>query len=138
MPVSTRTPGPFGSTKRMHLARSRQEAVGRVLGVEAALDGMAALAQVSLPERQLLARSDPDLPLRQVQADDHLGDGVLDLEPGVHLEEVEVARVGIDDELDRARVAVADRRGRGDRRRAHLRPQRRRARRRAAAKASPR
>ena len=44
----------------------------------------------------------------QVGAGDHLGDRVLDLQAGVHLQEVEVA-VGGQDELDRAGAAVVDR-----------------------------
>ena len=39
---------------------------------------------------------------------DHLGDRMLDLQPGVHLEEVERA-VLVEQELDRAGVRVADR-----------------------------
>lgn len=43
----------------------------------------------------------PELPLHQVGARDHLGDGVLHLQPRVHLHEVEVV-LGIHDELHRA------------------------------------
>ena len=49
-----------------------------------------------------------DLLLHQVHAGDHLGDGVLDLEPRVHLHEVEVP-VLVDQELDGAGVGVVDR-----------------------------
>ena len=49
---------------------------------------------------------DPDLLLDQVDAGDHLGDGVLDLDPGVDLDEVEVV-VGVDEELAGAGVDVA-------------------------------
>jgi hypothetical protein len=47
----------------------------------------------------------------QVEAGDEFGDGVFDLETGVHLQEVKGA-VGRGEELDGARAAVADR-GRG-------------------------
>ncbi len=60
---------------------------------------------------------DTDLLGDQVDARDHLGDGVLDLQPGVHLEEVELAVLV--EELDCAGVVVADRPGDGDRRFAH-------------------
>ena len=43
---------PFRLDEAQELAGGRQEAVGRVLGVQAALDGVPALAQVRLPERQ--------------------------------------------------------------------------------------
>ena len=43
---------------------------------------------------------------------DHLGDRVLDLEAGVHLQEEEPLGVGVVEELDRAGAAVADRLGR--------------------------
>ncbi len=70
----------------------------------------------------------------QVEPGDALGDRVLDLQPGVHLQEVELA-VGREQELDRAGADVADRPGRGDRRR---RTARRAARRRPPATAPPR
>ena len=49
--------------------------------------------------------------LDQVGAGDHLGDRVLDLQPGVHLQEVELA-VGGQDELHRAGAPVVDGLGR--------------------------
>jgi hypothetical protein len=53
---------------------------------------------------------------------DHLRHRVLDLQPGIHLHEVErrvgISRIG-DDEFDRAGTGVADRLGRSHRRRAH-------------------
>ena len=54
-----------------------------------------------------LAARDPDLPLHEVDAGHHLGDRMLDLQPRVHLEEVERA-VLVEQELDRAGVGVAD------------------------------
>ncbi|TFB00624.1 hypothetical protein CCMA1212_007206 [Trichoderma ghanense] len=93
------------------LARVRHEALLGVLGVDAGLDGGAALAHalldLGLRQRQLLAGGDAELPLDQVQAGDHLGDGVLDLQARVHLHEVELAAVLVEDELDRAGADVA-------------------------------
>ena len=40
-----------------------------------------------LRQRQRLARGHAQLPLHQVEAGDHLGDRMLDLQPGVHLHE---------------------------------------------------
>ena len=72
-----------------------------------------------------LAARDPNLPAHEIEAGHHLGDRVLDLQPRVHLEEIEAA-VLVEQELDRAGVGVADRlRDRGGRRR-HRRAQRRR------------
>ena len=60
---------------------------------------------VVLGERQRLARGDPDLLGDEVDARHQLGDGVLDLQAGVHLEEEELAVLV--EELDGAGVEVA-------------------------------
>ena len=82
--------------------------------------------ELLLGERQRLAGGDAQLPLDQVQAGDHLGHRMLDLQAGVHLHEVEASPSGVDDELDRAGADVADRPGRGDGGLAHAGAQRRR------------
>ena len=63
------------------------EVLGRVLGVDAALDGVAAQLDVVLADRELLAGGDADALAHDVDARDHLGHAVLDLDAGVHLEE---------------------------------------------------
>ncbi len=65
-------------------------------------------ANVLLLERQRLAGGDANLRLDQVDAGDHLGHRMLDLNAGVHFDEVEIARL-IDDEFDGAGVGVAGR-----------------------------
>src|SRR3989337_2813873 len=70
--------------------RRRPEGV-RVLRVDAAFDGMAVEADVLLAERKRRTRRNPDLLDDEVEPGDHLRDGVLDLEPGIHLDEVELA-----------------------------------------------
>ena len=50
------------------------------LGVDAALDRVAAELHVALPERQFFAGGDADLLLHDVDAGDHLGD--RDARPG--------------------------------------------------------
>ena len=55
-----------------------------------------------------LARGDAQLLADDVDPGAQLRDRMLDLQPGVQLDEVERA-VGADEELERARVAVADR-----------------------------
>src|SRR5471030_113259 len=86
-------------------ARRRRE-LERVLGVDAALDGVAGQHHVALAEAQLLAVGDADLFLHDVDAGDHFGDRVFDLHAGVHLDELELA-VFIQ-ELEGAGAAVAD------------------------------
>ncbi len=96
----------------------RQEVADRVLGVDPALDRPAVALDVLLRERQLLAGRDADHQLDEVETGDHLGHRVLDLQPRVHLEEVEVA-LPADDELDGARRLVVDGLGERDRLLAH-------------------
>src|SRR5690606_4216922 len=97
--------GATGGVEVLDQAGRGQEGLG-VLGVDPALDRVAAQDHVLLPDRQLLARGDPELLADQVDAGDHLGDRVLDLDAGVHLDEVE-APVLVQ-ELERARAAIAD------------------------------
>ena len=66
---------------------------------------MAPQVDVLLGERQRLARGHPELLGREVETADHLGHRVFDLEPGVHLEEEELAV--LEEELDGAGVDVA-------------------------------
>jgi hypothetical protein len=89
-------------------AGGRQEAAGRVLGVEPRLDRMTVQPRLGHGRRQRLAAGDEQLQPHEVQARHQLGDGVLDLQPGVHLEEGRLA-VLPDHELHRARAGVADR-----------------------------
>ena len=84
----------------------RDEAEVRRLRVDAALDGVSAEHDVLLPERERLARGDADLLAHDVDPGHQLGDGVLDLEARVHLEE-EVA-LADQQALDGAGPAVAD------------------------------
>ena len=63
----------------------------RVLGVDAALDGVAAELDVVLRDRQLAAGGDADLLEHEIDAGDHLGHRMLDLDARVHLDEIELA-----------------------------------------------
>ena len=58
---------------------------------------------VVLGEGQLFAVGDVHLQVHQVESGDEFGDGMLYLQPRVHLEEVEVPLL-IDQEFDRAGV----------------------------------
>jgi hypothetical protein len=63
----------------------------RVLGVDPAFDGVAGEADLVLGERQPLTGGDEDLLVDEVDVGDRLGHRMLDLEAGVHLDEVELA-----------------------------------------------
>ena len=83
----------------------REVAVG-VLGVQPGLDGVADLARLGAvqPPAVRHVQLQPD----QVGAGGDLGDRVLDLQPGVDLEEGEQLFTGVVEELDGAGAAVAD------------------------------
>ena len=107
-PESTRTPGPGGLAVGADRAGGRGEVLGRVLGVDPALDRVAAQLDVVLGDRQRLAGGDADPLLDDVDPGHHLGHAVLDLHAGVHLEE-EVLAV-LEQALDRARRRCSRRR----------------------------
>src|SRR6185312_16063418 len=85
-----------------------QEIAVRIFGINPALDRPAAKLHIGLPDGELFSRGHADHLLDQVDARDQLGHRMLDLQPRVHLQEVE-ALVLRGDELDRARRVVADR-----------------------------
>ena len=91
-------------------ARARQEAAQGILGVDAALDRPALAVDLFLREPQRLACRHTDHLLDQIEPGDALGDRVLDLQPGVHLQEVE-ALVLADHELDGAGALIVHRPG---------------------------
>src|SRR5437763_8030229 len=88
-------------------AGSGQEAL-RVLGVDPQLDGVPLGRQRGRVERRRQPGRDAQLLLDQVHAVHRLGDRVLDLQPGVHLQEEELAGGRVEQALDGAGVAVAD------------------------------
>ena len=61
-----------------------------VLGVDPALDGVAAQSAAVSLEADRLAGGHADLFLHEVEAGHHLGHRMLDLDAGVHLHEVEL------------------------------------------------
>ena len=121
-PESHRHRGSAAGCQSDQGARRGQEPGRRILGVEPRLDGMTGNGQAGLADRQRQSLGDKQLLADQVQPGDCLGDRMLDLQPGVDLEEPEVAvRV-------RARTRRCPRRG-------TRRPSRRPARRRPSARA---
>ena len=87
-------------------AGRRQEPAFGLLGVHAALDGVAAVRDVVLRERQRVARRHADHLFHEIGARDHLGDGVFHLDARVHLHEV-VVQLIVQQKLDGARRRVA-------------------------------
>ena len=86
------------------------EVVGGVLSGDTGLDGVAVGLDLVLGEAELLegvAGGDLELGLHDIDAGDLLGDGVLDLDSGVHLHEV-VATLLVDKELDGTGVSVVE------------------------------
>src|SRR4051812_902634 len=88
----------------LHQARRRSEGLG-VLGVDPAFDGVAAKLDLVLLAGEALAARDADLLADEVDAGDIFGYRMLDLEAGVHLDEVEF--IILVEELDRAGAAIA-------------------------------
>ena len=96
-----------------------QEAAEGVLGVDPGLDRVALERDVVLGDASGSPVGDAQLQLDEVERSprdphDLLGDRVLDLEAGVHLEEVELAGGVVEQELDGAGAGVADLLGEGD------------------------
>ena len=100
-------------------AGGREEPGSGVLGVEAGLDGVAAERDRLLLVAERLAGGDAQLLADQVDARDLLGDRVLDLQPGVDLEEEELVGGVVDQELDGAGRPVAEGAGQAQRGVAH-------------------
>ena len=107
--------GAAGRAVRRDLAGVGAEAGGRVLGRDAALQGGPAEPDGVLREAELgegLPRGDAHLRQHEVDVGDLLGDGVLDLDARVHLDEHVLAGAlahRVEQELDGAGVHVADR-----------------------------
>src|SRR5262249_51792604 len=93
-----------------------------ILGIETRLDGVPVEPELVLRDPERTARRDVDLQSHEIEAGHQLGDRMLHLEPGVHLEEVELA-VRREHELDGAGTDVADGPNHDDRRNAHARAQ---------------
>src|SRR5690606_35767668 len=62
-----------------------------IFGVDPAFDGVSAELHIALTQGELFAGSYKYLLNHQIDTRDHLGDGVLDLNPGIHFDEEEFA-----------------------------------------------
>src|SRR5579883_3258991 len=93
-----------------------QEVLRRIFRIDPYLDRVTARLDLVLREPgEIVAARQANLQLHEIEAGDHLGDGMLDLDARVHLQEIE-APLAIGDKLHRAGadIALAARqRGRG-------------------------
>ena len=90
----------FGSDVGVQVPRRWQETGGDIFRIDAQFDGVTLDAQVFLLQPKDFSAGDADLLFHKVHAGDHLGDGMFDLQAGVHFEEIEIP-IGIDEEFDR-------------------------------------
>src|SRR5438874_13646996 len=90
------------------LSGRRAEVRGRVFGVDATFDRTAPLDDVLLFKPQRLPGGDTNLLPDQVDAGDQLRDRVLDLDAGVHLDEIELV-VRVEQEFAGAGAVVLGR-----------------------------
>ena len=97
----------IGEREGSDRARGGQPAGGGVLGHQTGLDRVTARREFLLGERKHLPRRHRELQLHQVDAPHRLGDRMLHLQAGVHLEERDGA-VGPDQVLHGARAPVGD------------------------------
>ncbi|MES2681944.1 MAG: hypothetical protein V4650_00355 [Pseudomonadota bacterium] len=97
---------------RRDTAMIRREAILRVFGGDAALQGVAAESEVCLLRQARIANgralAHTDLRSDEIHTRHHLGHGVFHLDARIDLDEIEMAGVGIHQELDRAGMRVAD------------------------------
>ena len=113
--------GSLGELEDRDRAGRGQEVAIRVLGVDPALDCRPPHLHITLGPAKPFAGGDAELSLDEIAPHDLLRDGVLDLEPRVHLQEVEA--VPLHQELDGPGVPVAGRLRHADARRVKARPQ---------------
>ncbi|SIN21635.1 Uncharacterised protein [Mycobacteroides abscessus subsp. abscessus] len=116
-------PDVVGDLHRAQRSGLRQVALRGVLGVEPGLDRVAGDPRLAHLGRQWPTHRHQQLQAHEVEPGDEFGDRVLDLQPGVHLQEGErpvvIAAVRVEDELDRSGPDVTHGLCRRDRRRAH-------------------
>ena len=118
--------GAAGEVEKFHLAGAGPEIGRGVLGVDAALDGVAGEGHVLLSQVKGQTGGDAQLLTHQIHAGDHLRDAVLHLDPGIHLHEVEMLSVAVQQKFHSARALVVDGLRRFHGGPAHLLPQLRR------------
>ena len=89
-------------------AGGRVKVARGILGVDTAFNSVSGHADVALCDAQPLAAGDAEHLIDDVDAGDHFGDGMLDLDARVHFDEEEFAGRLIVEEFERTRAAIAD------------------------------
>src|SRR5262249_20420969 len=95
---------------KINPAGRRLEVVGRIFGIDTALDRMQSRFCARNMRGKWLARGNADLLLYEIAPINFLRDGVLHLDARVHFHEVKVP-VLVDQKFNRSRVLVPDRLG---------------------------
>ncbi len=83
-----------GKVQARDAAGLRQKIARRVLRVEARLDRVSQRSYFLLAQRQRAARGNLHLPFDEIDAGDHFGHRMFDLEPRIHFEKIEGAFIG--------------------------------------------
>src|SRR5438874_5178225 len=92
-------PGPYRAD-RWH------EILVRIFRIDTRLDRMSVQLYLVLRQRQFLAERDTELPFHQIDAGNQLGHGMLNLQPGVHLDKEHALAIG--NKFDGAGADIAD------------------------------
>src|SRR5579872_2424032 len=100
-------PGSSGKPQLGDRAGRAAKIVGGIFGIDAGLDRRSAMLDLLLRERQLLARGDANLGFDQVDSGHHFAHRMLDLDAGIHFDEVLTIFGLIDDEFNGPCVCVA-------------------------------
>ena len=111
--------GAPGAQETLDQAGTRHEGF-RIFGIDAALDRVAGEQDVFLAQREFFARGDHQLFTHEIDARDHFGDRMLDLDACIHLDEIKMPV--LEQELKRARTAITDALAGLDTYRADIRP----------------
>src|ERR1700733_5587954 len=90
----------------MHDFARRRPKRHRVLGIDTALNGVAVELHIALAEFKIAAGGNANLLEDQIDIRDHLSDRMLDLDAGIHFDEIELA-VFVE-ELDGADTEILD------------------------------
>src|SRR6266853_3137938 len=98
--------GTAGRAARQNFAGRRKEIVVGIFGVEANFHGVAAWGNGFPGEGEAVAGGDGDLKFDEIESGDLLGDGMLDLQPRVDFEEIEI-EMGVDEKFHGAGVDIA-------------------------------
>ena len=80
----------------------------RIFSVDAAFKTVPVELDVLLFEREGVSVGEPDLLFNEIDAGHHFGDGMLDLDAGIHFHEEEVV-ILVEQELDSSDIPVVDR-----------------------------